>query len=220
MRQAVNPPAQVLTDRQLDRVRACSESSRTLRLSGFSLSLTWPTPSRRHSRSSGKWVGTRMRDGTPALSELMRVGSQSIRFNQAIGYHVRHAESHRVVVSSARSGHARICVRSSACRPAIYSPVPPAVDYLRIHPGAAEILPISSRIRMSTSQGIFPIHHFTSARFPPSRSSITHRHGLDLGGIVIGVFEDRQAAEDLAGRQHCRPTARTMCSSPIRGAYA
>ena len=61
---------------------------------------------------------------------------------------------------------------------------------------------------MSRSDGMRAIHDFTSARFCfLALLHLLHRHGIQLGGVVVGVFQDRQAAQDLARLEHLPPHA-------------
>ena len=41
-----------------------------------------------------------------------------------------------------------------------------------------------------------------------------HRHGVDLGGVVVGILQDGEAAQNLARLQHLPATLRTTCSRP------
>ena len=85
----------------------------------------------------------------------------------------------------------------------LYSPCTLRLTTLVSMPAPLMFLPISSRIRMSRSNGMRPIQDFTRARVLFLRCSIIFDgHRVELGGVVIGVFENRQAAQDLARLKH------------------
>ena len=76
-------------------------------------------------------------------------------------------------------------------------------------PGAADVLAdLVHDQDVEIHRDLAPSTIFTSARFSSSRCSIDlHRHGVDLRRVVIGVLQNRQAAQDLARLQHLPPDA-------------
>ena len=102
-------------------------------------------------------------------------------------------------------------MRSNARRigPGIVLAVDAAVDHLGVHAGAADVLAdLVQDQDVEVHRESCAIQDFTSARFSSSRCSMTSTGtASSLRGVVVGVFENRQAAQNLARLQHLPPDA-------------